>query len=45
MGPCRNVASVQTQCSGFFWWASWLDSNSNLKADASDIEGWWRIKG
>lgn len=40
-----NVADFQTQFSGFFWWASWFDSNSNLKADASDIEGWWRING
>ena len=36
-------AVVQTQFSGFFWWASWFDSNSNLKADASDMDGWWRI--
>lgn len=41
----RNVVITQTQFSGFFWWASWLASNSNLKAEASDMEGWWRING
>lgn len=44
MGVCRDVAIVQTQCSGFFCCASWF-SNSNRKADASDMEGWWRING